>query len=163
MGRRQKRRKRLSPKSSGQPSLRARALGLLARREHSRRELERKLASHAESPEELSNLLDDLARCGWLSEQRVIEQVVHARRGRFGSQRIRQELIDKGIDGELVAAAMAQLRDGDIEAARALWQKKFGSLPRNAAERARQIRFMQGRGFALEVILHIMRQGEQNE
>jgi regulatory protein len=136
---------------------------LLARREHSRLELERKLAIHAESPEELANLLDDLVGRGWLSEQRVIEQVVHARRGKFGSRRIRQELIDKGIDGELVAAAMAQLKEGDLQAATALWQRKFGNLPRNMAERARQIRFMQGRGFALEVILHIMRQGEHNE
>lgn len=136
---------------------------MLARREHSRLELERKLAIHAESPEELANLLDDLVGRGWLSEQRVIEQVVHARRGKFGSRRIRQELIDKGIDGELVAAAMAQLKEGDLQAATALWQRKFGNLPRNMAERARQIRFMQGRGFALEVILHIMRQGEHNE
>ncbi len=92
----------------------------------------------------------------------MIEQVVHARRGKFGSRRIQQELIDKGIDRELVAAAMAQIKDGDIEAASTLWQKKFGGLPRNKTERARQIRFMQGRGFALEVILHIMRKGEHH-
>lgn len=89
----------------------------------------------------------------------MIEQVVHARRGKLGSRRIRQELLDKGIAAELVAEAVAQLKDGEVEAARALWQKKFGSLPRDAAGRARQIRFMQGRGFALEVILKVMRQG----
>lgn len=162
--RRQKRRKRLSPKNSAQGSLRARALGLLARREHSRLELERKLSPHAQSAEELANLLDDLVRRGWLSERRVIEQVVHARRGKLGSRRIRQELLDKGIAAELVAEAVAQLKDGDVEAARALWQKKFGSLPRDAAGRARQIRFMQGRGFALEVILKVMkRSGEDDE
>lgn len=161
--RRLKRRKRLSTKNSGHSSLRARALRLLARREHSRLELERKLAPHAESPGELVELLDELVQRGWLSEQRVIEQVVHARRAKFGSRRIQQELADKGIDGDLIAAAVAQLRDGEIDAAMALWQKKFGSLPRNMAERARQIRFMQGRGFALEVILHIMKQGKQDE
>jgi regulatory protein len=161
--RRLKRRKRLSQKNSAQSSLRARALRLLARREHSRLELERKLASHAESPEELVVLLDELVQRGWLSEQRVIEQVVHARRHKFGSQRIRQVLIDKGIDGELVAAAMVQLQDGEIEAATALWHRKFDNLPRNVSERARQIRFMQNRGFTLEVILHILRQVEHSE
>lgn len=158
-----KRRKRLSTKNSGPSSLRTRALRLLARREHSRLELERKLAPHAESPGELVGLLDDLVQRGWLSEQRVIEQVVHARRAKFGSRRIRQELVDKGIGAELIAAAVERLRVDEIDAAMSLWQKKFGSLPRNMAERARQIRFMQGRGFALEVILHIMKQDKQDE
>lgn len=93
----------------------------------------------------------------------MIEQVVHARRGKLGSRRIRQELLDKGIAAELVAEALVQLKDGEVEAARALWQKKFGSLPRDAAGRARQIRFMQGRGFALEVILKVMRQGGKDD
>jgi regulatory protein len=160
---RRKRRKRLPPKNSGQGGLRARALTLLARREHSRLELERKLSPHAQSAEELASLLDDLVQCGWLSEQRVIEQVVHARRGKLGSRRIRQELLDKGIAAELVAEALAQLKDGEVDAARALWQKKFGSLPHDAAGRARQVRFMQGRGFALEVILKVMRQGGKDD
>ena len=150
-------------KSRPEPGLRARALRLLARREHSRLELERKLSPHAESAEELANLLDDLVRRGWLSERRVIEQVVHARRGKLGSRRIRQELLDKGIAAELVAEVVVQLKGGDVEAARALWQKKFGSLPRDAAGRARQIRFMQGRGFGLEVILKVMKRGEKDD
>jgi regulatory protein len=161
--RRLKRRKRLSPKNNGQSSLRVRALRLLARREHSRLELERKLATHAESPEELAKLLDDLAQRGWLSEQRVIEQVIQARRHRLGSLRIRQVLIDKGIDGELVAEVIVQLQEGEIEAATALWHRKFDNPPRNMSERARQIRFMQNRGFTLEVILHILKQVEHSE
>lgn len=151
-GCRQKRRKRLSPKSSGQPGLRARALGLLARREHSRRELERKLASHAASPEELSNLLDELARRGWLSEQRVIEQLVHARRGRFGSERICRELRELGIAEDLIAEALPEMRSGDLEAARTVWKRKFGKPPRDMSERARQVRFMRYRGFGADVI-----------
>ena len=146
-----------------QPSLRARALRLLARREHSRLELQLKLAPHAQDPDELENLIGDLVRRGWLSEQRVVEQLIHARRGKRGSQRIRQELLDKGIAGELVDQVLPQLRDGDAEAARALWQRKFGKLPRNMAERAKQVRFMQGRGFALETVLQIIRQGGDDE
>lgn len=93
----------------------------------------------------------------------MIEQVVHARRGKLGSRRIRQELLDKGIAADLVAEAVAQLKDGDVEAARTLWRKKFGSVPHDAAGRARQIRFMQGRGFALEVILKVMKQDGKDD
>ena len=150
-------------KNKPEPSLRARALRLLARREHSRLELQRKLAPHAPDPEELENLIGDLVRRGWLSEQRVVEQLVHARRGKHGSQRIRQELLDKGIAEELVAQALPQLRDGDADAARALWQRKFGKLPRDMGERAKQVRFMQSRGFALETVLRVIKQGGEDE
>lgn len=150
-------------KNRPEPSLRARALRLLARREHSRLELQRKLAPHAQDPDELETLIADLVRRGWLSEQRVVEQVIHARRSKFGSQRIRQQLIDKGIAEELVTQALPQLRDGDAEAARALWQRKFGKLPRDMAERAKQVRFMQSRGFALETVLRIIKHGGDDE
>lgn len=140
-------------------SLRARALRLLARREHSRLELERKLAPHAQDPEELTRLLDDLARRGWLSERRLVEQVVHTRRGKFGSRRIRQELLDKGVAEELIAEALPQLEESDVEAAREVWRRKFGAPPRSRNERARQVRFMQGRGFALETILKVIKSG----
>lgn len=146
-------------KNKLEPSLRARALRLLARREHSRLELQRKLAPHARDPDEVANLIEDLVRRGWLSEQRVVEQLIHVRRGKLGSQRIRQELLDKGIAEELVAQALPQLKEGDIEAARAVWQRKFGKLPRNMAERAKQARFMQSRGFALETVLRVIKQG----
>jgi len=150
-------------KNRPEPSLRARALRLLARREHSRLELQRKLAPHAQDPDELENLIADLVRRGWLSEQRVVEQLIHARRAKFGSQRIRQQLLEKGVAEELVAQALPQLRDGDVEAARALWQRKFGKLPRDTAERAKQVRFMQSRGFALETVLRIIRHGSDDE
>ncbi len=132
---------------------------LLASREHSRLELQRKLVLHAEDPDELERLLDELTQRGWLSERRVAEQVIHARRARFGSRRIGRELLDKGIAGEVIAAALSELKEGDLEAACAVWRKKFGALPRSAAERARQVRFMQGRGFGLDVIFKVI-QGE---
>ena len=138
-------------------NLRARALRLLARREHSRLELEYKLAPHAPDPEELGRLLDDLARRGWLSERRLVEQVIHARRGKFGSRRIRQELLDKGVAEELVAEALPLLKASEVEAAREVWRRKFGAPPRSRNERARQVRFMQGRGFALETILKVIK------
>jgi len=138
-------------------SLRARALRYLARREHSRLELARKLAPHAEDPAEVERVLDELEQRGWLSERRVVEQVVHARRARFGARRIGRELLEKGISEEGVAAALPGLKSGEQEAARAVWLRKFGGRqPRGPAKRARQVRFLQGRGFDFEVILKVI-------
>src|SRR5262245_3255378 len=139
-------------------SLKERALRFLARREHSRAELTRKLAPHADDSAEIDGVLDDLESRGWLSERRVVEQVVHARRPRFGARRIERELLEKGISEDSVAAALPQLKEGELEAARAVWVKKFGGRqPGRPAERARQVRFLQGRGFDLEVILKVIR------
>ena len=103
-----------SPKPNRKPnpekpsaSLRSRALKLLARREHSRVELQRKLAPHAEDPAALESLLDELMAHGWLAEGRVAEQLIHARRPRFGSGRIRQELLARGVAEEVVVSKEA--------------------------------------------------------
>jgi regulatory protein len=158
-----------SPKPKSSPnrekpsvSLRAQALKLLARREHTRLELERKLAPNAENPGELEQLLDELTARGWLAEARVAEQVIHTRRGRFGSRRIRQELRAKGVAEEVVASVLPQLKDTEADAAREVWRRKFRAPPRNRTERARQIRFMQGRGFDMETILKVIRASESD-
>ena len=137
-------------------SLRARALGMLARREHSRLELARKLAQYTENPDEIPSLLDDFERQGWLSEQRVVEQVTASRRRRFGARRIAHELRQKGIAEEAINAALPALTGTELEAARTVWRKKFSKAPRNAAERARQARFLQGRGFTIETALKVI-------
>ena len=135
---------------------------LLARREHSRAELARKLAAHAEDPAEVERVLDELEARGWLSERRVVEQVVHARRARFGARRIERDLLAKGISEDAIAAALPELKSGELEAAREVWRRKFGGrLPRNASERGRQARFLQGRGFGMEVIFKIVKGGDE--
>ena len=83
-------------------SLKGRALRCLASREHSRLEMERKLASHETEPGELARVLDDLQAKGFISEQRVVESVVNRRAARHGASRIRQELLGKGIDPQTV-------------------------------------------------------------
>ena len=139
-------------------SLRGRALKLLARREHTRAELARKLSVHTEDPAELESVLDDCERRGWLSERRVVEQMIHTRRSRFGARRIERDLLAKGVSGEAVAGAMSDLKGGELEAAREVWRKKFGGrLPRTPADRARQARFLQGRGVDMEVILKVIK------
>jgi regulatory protein len=146
---------------SREPTLRERALRFLARREHSRAELARKLAPHADDSAQIDAVLDELEGRGWLSERRVVEQVVHARRSRFGARRIERELHDKGISEDSIAAARPELKQSELESARAVWQKKFGGRQAGrGAERARQVRFLQGRGFDLDVIMKVIRGGD---
>ncbi len=132
-------------------------LKLLARREHTRAELTRKLAEHAEDPAELESVLDDFERRGWLSEKRVVEQVVHARRSRYGARRIERDLRAKGVSGEAVEAAMSGLKEGEVDAAREVWRRKFGGrIARTPADRAKQARFLQGRGFDMDVVMKVI-------
>jgi regulatory protein len=115
-----------------------------------------------EDQAEVERVLDDMEARGWLSERRVVEQVVHARRSRYGSRRIERDLLAKGVSEEAVAAAMPELRRGELEAARAIWLRKYGGqVPGNSADRARQARFLQGRGFPLEVALKVIKGDEQ--
>ena len=135
-----------------QPSLKGRALRLLSLREHSRAELVRKLQPFEEEPGSLAQALDELQAKGFISEQRVIESVVHRRSAKLGTQRIRQELQSKGLAPEAVLQAVEQLRATELDRAHEVWRKKFGSPPVDAAERAKQMRFLAGRGFGGEVI-----------
>jgi regulatory protein len=136
-------------------TLRDRALALLARREHSRVELARKLALHGE-PEEIAALLDDLQHHGQLSDARFAESLAHARAGKYGSRHLAQELREKGVGEALAAAAVQEARDGDLAAARSAWQKKFGTPPADAREKARQYRFLLGRGFPSEIVRRVV-------
>lgn len=165
-------------------SLRAQALALLARREHSRAELRAKLLAHArkraqalaastaeaaavddQPPEpgfdvdaaarEVDGLLDQLEAARHLSDARFAESRVHARAARQGTARIRQELARHGL--ALDADTARQLKDTEAERARAVWQRKYGGTPPvDPAERARQMRFLASRGFAPEVVRRVV-------
>jgi regulatory protein len=129
----------------------------LARREYTRHELTIKLAPHAESAAEIEQVLDDFTQRGWLSEERAAEQMVHARRSRYGIARIRRDMEAKGVDAEVVSNTVAALKDGELDAARAVWRRKYKAPPADAAERAKQARFLLGRGFNSEVITKLLR------
>ncbi len=144
-------------------SLKARTLRLLAQREHSRSELQAKLARHVEEGDDLPALLDALEAQGLVSAQRVAESVVHQRAARFGARRVAQELRTKGLDEDLVRATAAQLASTELERARAVWRQRFGSAPPPATsqERVRQMRFLAARGFAAEVVRRVVRGGDE--
>jgi len=170
-------------------SLRSRALAWLAQREHSRSELRRKLLrlaqQHAEraagsddscddvggaarDPSDRSDptepveaLLDWLEARAYLSDERFVESRVRVRAAGLGTRRIQGELARHGL--KLDAQPLQALRDSELQRARLLWQRKFGSVPANERERARQMRFLAGRGFPGEVIRCVLSEGGRTE
>lgn len=137
-------------------SLKGRALRLLSGREHSRGELERKLAPFEDEPGTLGRVLDELQAKDFISEQRVLESVVHRRAAKLGSARIQQELQAKGLDPDAVRDAVAQLQQTELERARAVWRKKFADAPMDAAARVKHMRFLAARGFSGDVVRRVL-------
>ena len=145
-------------------SLKGRALRLLAAREQSRSELEKKLKPFEETPGQIAQVLDDLQAKDFISEARVVESVINRRQAKLGASRIRQELFSKGVDKEAVVEAMIGLKGTELERARELWQRKFGAKSddqltdktANKAAKAKQMRFLAARGFSGDVIRRVM-------
>lgn len=135
--------------------LRAKAYALLARQEYSRATLAKKLSPFAASAEELTHLLDDLVARQQLSDARYAEMRVTARGQRYGNQRLAHELQRDGISEELILASLEQSED-EPRRCRDVWQKKFGVLPGSLADRVKQQRFLQYRGFSQSAIRQVL-------
>jgi regulatory protein len=138
------------------PSLKGRALRLLSAREYSRSELLAKLARYEEEDGSLVRILDELEVKGFISEQRVVESVLHRRATKVGLVRIRQELLAKGVNPQSVVQAVNDLRSTELQRAQAVWRKKFGTPPADAKERAKQARFLATRGFTGDTIARVV-------
>lgn len=162
--------------------LRTRALRLLARREYSRQELAGKLLSKpapraqrrpgntrdvfeqfvvddtyvAPTEAEVHALLDDLEKRKMLSDDRYAEMRTRSRAPRYGNSRLRQELAQKGIDRDTITAVLAEQPD-ELLRCHEIWRKKFGQLPSDMNERAKQTRHLASRGFAMRVIQQVIR------
>jgi len=151
--------KKPRPEAGADAAVRHAALDLLALREHSRRELARKLDSRGYAAAAIEAALDALAGEGLQSEVRFAEQFVHTRMRRgSGPQKIRAELRERGVADDLVADALAAPDDSWLELMRAVREKKFGAgLPGDYRERARQMRFLQQRGFSSDQIGRLFR------
>ncbi len=130
--------------------LKARALRYLVRREHSRVELARKLAAHAESAEALEAVLDSLAGKNQQSDARFAAERARVLSRKYGSARIRQDLKARGVAPELIDGGLPGT--GDLERARAILERKYRLPAATAEERAKRARFLQGRGFSYDVI-----------
>jgi regulatory protein len=134
-------------------ALKARALRHLARREHSRKELARKLAPHAASAAALEQLLEALAAKQQLSDERYAELRARQLSRKYGAARIRLDLRAKGVAQELVERVCAA---GELERAAAILQRKYRGAAGSREERARRMRFLQQRGFSHETIRKLL-------
>jgi regulatory protein len=151
-------------------SLKSRALQLLAQRDQSRLELRRKLLRHVRDPDgpdgddgaaaaaavgQVDALLDWLEANRLLSGERFVESRVHAREGRFGNLRIRNELARHAL--QLTPELAARLAETELARAAAVRARRFPAPPRDASERAAQERFLAARGFSPELVHRLMR------
>jgi len=133
--------------------LKIRALRYLARREHSRAELARKLAPHAESPQAIESVLDDLANRKQLSDERYAEVRSHWLSRKYGAAKIRQDLKAHGVAEAVVERVSAE---GDLEKAKAILARKYRAVATTRDEKAKRARFLQSRGFSYEIIRKVL-------
>ena len=138
-------------------SLTGRALKYLSQREHSRLELERKLAPHVEEGEDLAAVLDALEAKNFINPERVAQSVLYRRSSKLGSSRVLHELRSKGLDDVVVRAAAEQLKDSEHARAWEVWQRKFGEPATTPQERMKQMRFLASRGFGGDVVNKVLR------
>jgi regulatory protein len=145
-----------------QLSLKARALRFLSMREHSRLELGRKLSRYAEEGDDVDALLDFLQKNNWLSQERFSESLIHRRSARFGNSRIVAELQSHGVSGEALQELKAGLNDSETARCCEVWQRKFGTVASDPAERNKQMRFLMQRGFSQKAVRAALK-GEPEE
>jgi regulatory protein len=135
-------------------------LNLLARREHTRAELERKLSIHG-SRDEVAVVLDRLQQRNLQSDARFAETYVSARQTRFGSYKLRHDLRARGVSDELIDQVLAEPGEDELVQAKAVWQRKFGRPPVDAREFAKQARFLQSRGFGADILRKLLHDSEE--
>lgn len=146
--------KRLKPEPDSRADLKARALRHLARREHSRAELARKLLPHAESQQILEGLLGELEGRKLLSNHRFAEMRAHILSRKYGAAKIRQDLKARGVEDEIVDRVSSE---GELERAKAILKRKYRDHGMTREERARRARFLQSRGFSYDTIYRAVR------
>jgi regulatory protein len=134
--------------------LKSRALRYLVRREHSRAELVRKLAPHAESEAALNAVVDLLQSKKQLSDERFAAERARSLSRKYGAAMIRQDLKERGVADEIVERVSAE---GDLDRARAILSRKYRQPATTREELAKRARFLQSRGFSYEVIRSVLK------
>ncbi|HEX7156508.1 MAG TPA: regulatory protein RecX [Burkholderiaceae bacterium] len=148
-----------APTSPPPDALLRRAIALLARRDYRRTEIQRKLRRGllpTENPQRIGEVLERLEALGLMSDAKLAVEFVRARAARFGPTRLRHDLELRGIDKDVIAQALREAGGAELEAARALWRNRFGTVAEDRRERARQARFLAARGFSLAVISRVV-------
>ncbi|MDQ2963662.1 MAG: recombination regulator RecX [Pseudomonadota bacterium] len=143
-------------------SVRAQAIRLLARREYARSELEQRLIAKGAPRNDLGPVLDELIAQGYLSDARYAQAMAAQKAGGYSRRSIAEALKSKGVASTHIERALAEAETDDDRVLRALWQRRFGGPPVDEREKARQIRFLQTRGFALSAILKLLREAARS-
>jgi regulatory protein len=133
------------------------ALKFLARREYSAFELKTKLKQLGFEAKDIVSVLGELKQKNWQSDSRFAENYFSFRSKRgFGPLKISAELEARRVDLEIITQVVNQDQDFWFDLIKSQKNKKYGSKkPRDFREKARQMRFLQSRGFTLEQILKI--------
>lgn len=141
------------------PSLLARALKLLARREYSRHELQQRLSVHSDNPSEIEAVLDELAERGWQSDERYAQSLIRSKSPRHGRLKIAHQLEQHGID----ARDWLPEADDEQQRAIAILQRKYATAPETWAEKQKAARFLAQRGFDTDTIFRAIKIAWQND
>jgi regulatory protein len=136
------------------------ALRLLARREHSAKELSDKLKIKGFSPEEINEALESCQRANVQSDERFVESYVRYRtRQGYGPLKISQELKNKGVDADLVYKELRQEGPNWLSHALSVWEKKSkGQIELSFQEIQKQQRFLLYRGFDMDIIAQVTKE-----
>ena len=154
-----------SKSSKQSPSLKARALRLLSRREYSRKELASKLLQltqqNIEEPPidlelQIEAVLTDFEARGWLSDERFAQALVRRRSERYGIRRVADELQRAGVEMGLITQLTGELKESEYDRAKSLWTHKFGQIAIEQKERARQYRFLISKGFSPDLVAKVI-------
>lgn len=150
---------RLSKQTRDSPAeLRAIALNLLARREHSALELRHKLAQRGGTAAHIEPVLQILQAEGWQDDARFAEVYANSRFDQgYGPLRLRRDLQERGIDNAVIAAVLAPFAEHWVTRLRHLQRKRFGAIPATLAEQARQVRFLRQRGYTMDQIMPLFK------
>jgi regulatory protein len=145
-------------------SLKASAIRLLARREYARAELHSRLLRLGATRDEVERVLDELEQCGYLSDARFAQALVAQKAGRYGKRAIAHQLRQKQVEPGAADDALASMALNDeVADATALWQRRFGVLPKDDREKARHVRFLQARGYSITIALKVLRQAASGD
>lgn len=144
-------------KPKRQISLLARGIRFISQRDHSPAELRRKLKVYAETEAQIEAVLTQLEQRGWVNNERFTQNFVNRKAASLGAARIAQQLKTHDLPLETTQAALASLKDSELERCVALWQRKFAQVPLDAKDYAKQARFLQYRGFSGEIVRKVLK------
>ena len=134
---------------------------MLSRRDASRAEFVAKLIAAGYEKSEVEGAADWCASLGFLNETRYAEGAARRLSAKYGVSRVTHTLRSKGVTEAAIAGVTPDLKENELAQARAIWTRKFREPPADAAARAKQIRYLQTRGFSFDIIKQVIRGDEE--